>query len=356
MSAVSGALHVVTASQRRGAEVFAVDLVSALGADALPHRLVALTEGPGGNELAVPILGDTPFAPRTLRALRREARAASVVVAHGSKTLPAVAMALVGLKVPFVYRSIGDPQAWSGSGLRRVRTARLLRRAARVVALWPGAADTLASLHGVPRDRLAVIPNGVPAARCPLADDAARKAARVAFGLPEDASVVTYLGALTAEKAVDTAIAAVGALPPDVRLLVAGSGPLRASLGVFAAGTAPGQVHFAGRVDGPQQALAAADVVVLPSLTEGMPGVLIEAGLTGRAAVASAVGGIPEIVVPDQTGLLAPPADVGAFTSALRTTLASSTPWGTAAHQHCLTHFDLPVVATQWSALLHELL
>jgi len=351
MSAVSGALHVVTASQRRGAEVFASDLVSALGSG----RLVALTEGPGGNELGVPILGDTPFAPRTLRSLRREARDASVVVAHGSKTLPAVALALAGLRVPFVYRSIGDPAAWSGSGLRRLRTARLLRRAARVVALWPGAAGTLSSLHGVPESRLSVIPNGVPAARCPLADAADRKAARVAFGLPEDAPVVTYLGALTPEKSVDTAIAAVAALPLDVRLLVAGSGPLRASLGVFAAGTAPGQVHFAGRVDGPQKALAAADVVILPSRTEGMPGVLIEAGLTGRPAVASEVGGIPEIVIPGSTGALAAPADVPAFASALRTTLSSASEWGQAAHDHCSKTFEISVVATQWSALLDDL-
>jgi glycosyltransferase involved in cell wall biosynthesis len=125
---------------------------------------------------------------------------------------------------------------------------------------------------------------------------------------------------------------------------------------VFAAGTAPGQVHFAGRVDGPQQAFAAADVVILPSLTEGMPGVLIEAGLTGRPSVASEVGGIPEIVVPGSTGLLAPPADDGAFTSALRTTLASATPWGTAAHEHCVSTFEISVVASQWSELLHSLL
>jgi glycosyltransferase involved in cell wall biosynthesis len=358
MSAVSGTLHVITASQRRGAEVFAADLVSALGASgagsASSPRLVALTEGPGGNELAVPILGDTPFAPRTLRALRRAAREASVVVAHGSKTLPAVAAALVGSKVPFVYRSIGDPLAWSASGLRRVRTARLLRRAARVVALWPGAADTLASVHGVPRERLAVIPNGVPAARCPKADVADRKDARIGFGLPVDAPVVTYLGALTPEKAVDTAIAAVAGLSLDVRLLVAGAGPLRRSLGVLAAGTAPGQVHFAGRVEGPRQALAAADVVVLPSRTEGMPGVLIEAGLTGRAAVASDVGGVGAIVLPDSTGLLAPPGDVPAFTTALRTALANAPTWGEAAHTHCASTFEISVVAAQWSTLLTE--
>src|SRR6266536_2882854 len=71
-------LHVVTASQRRGAETFAVDLVTAPGgADGsgpAGHRLVALTDGPGGDELGVPALGTKPLGLATLRALRREAR------------------------------------------------------------------------------------------------------------------------------------------------------------------------------------------------------------------------------------------------------------------------------------------
>ena len=347
----SECLHVVTASQRRGAEVFAVDLVTALRAQGRSDDLVALTPGPSGDELGVPTLGATPFGLATLRALRSRARGA--VVAHGSKTLPAAAVALAGSPVPFVYRSIGDPLAWSGSGVRRARTALLLRRAARVVALWPGAADVLTRVHGVPAAKLTVIPNGVPASRCPLADAAAQAAARRTFGLPEGEQVVTYLGALSAEKQVDTAIRAVAALP-DVHLLVAGAGPERPTLEALAAEAAPGRVHFAGLVDGPQEALAAADVVVLPSRTEGMPGVLIEAGLTGRAAVASDVGGVSEIVRPGETGMLAAPGDVEAFTTALRTVLADAGPLGKAAHNHCLAHFDIPVVAQQWADLLTE--
>jgi glycosyltransferase involved in cell wall biosynthesis len=348
-------LHLITASQRRGAEVFATDLVTALNVgEAEPqHAVVALTEGPAGDELGVGALGTSPLGRATLRALRRAARDVGVVVAHGSKTLPAAAVGLVGAKTPFVYRSIGDPLAWSGSGMRRVRTAMLLRRAARVVALWPSAADTLAEVHGVPRAKLAVIPNGVPAERCPLADKAVQAAARKRFGLPTGERVVTYLGALSAEKDVATAIDAVGRLD-DVHLLVAGSGPDRPALGIRASSAAPGRVHFAGRVDGPQEALAAADVVVLPSRTEGMPGVLIEAGLTGRAAVASDVGGVAEIVHHGETGMLAPPGDVVAFAHGLRSVLADPATFGDAAHKHCTASFDIPVIAAQWATLLEE--
>ena len=344
-------LHLVTASQRRGAEVFAADLVAALIDRGHPGSLVALTAGPGGDELGVPVLGTSPFAPGTLRALRRAARSADVVVAHGSKTLPAVAAALAGTGRPFVYRSIGDPMAWSGSGLRRARTALLLRRAARVVALWPGAADVLHRVHGVPRSKLVVSPNGVPAARCPVADAAVRAAARVAFGLPSEGRVVTYLGALSPEKQVDTAIRAVAALD-DVHLLVAGAGRERAALEALALEIAPGRAHFAGAVPGPQEAFAAADVVVLPSRTEGMPGVLIEAGLTGRAAVASDVGGVAEIVRPGETGMLATPGDVAGFVESLRSVLDDAEALGKAAHTHCIEHFDMPVVAARWAELL----
>lgn len=348
-------LHLVTASQRRGAEVFAADLVTALADLGHPGSLMALTAGPGGDELDVPVLGTSPFAPGTLRALRRAARAADVVVAHGSKTLPAVAAALVGAGRPFVYRSIGDPMAWSGRGVRRIRTALLLRRAARVVALWPGAADVLHRVHRIPLGTLAVSPNGVPAARCPVADARDRAAARATFGLPAaaDGLVVTYLGALSPEKQLDTAIRAVAALD-GVHLLVAGAGRERAALEALAGEVAPGRVHFAGPVPGPHEAFAAADAVVLPSRTEGMPGVLIEAGLTGRAAVASDVGGVAEIVRPGVTGMLATPGDVAGFADGLRTVLGDAEALGKAAHAHCLEHFDMPVVATQWARLLTE--
>ncbi|HEY8547124.1 MAG TPA: glycosyltransferase family 4 protein [Acidimicrobiales bacterium] len=349
-------LHVVTASQRRGAEVFASDLVGALADQGHPGRLAALTAGPdGGDQLGAQVLGPAPFHPGTLRALRSAARSSRAVVAHGSKTLPATALALAGSRTPFVYRSIGDPQAWSGSGLRRVRTAALLQRAARVVALWPGAADVLGRVHGVPAAKLAVIPNGVPSDRFPPADQATRDAARLELDLPAGEPLVLYLGALSPEKQVGHALEAVAALP-GVHVAVVGAGPDRAVLeGTAASLGLGGRAHFTGPVEKPQAALAAADVVVLPSRTEGMPGVLLEAGFTGRPAVATDVGGVAEIVRPGETGVLVAPGDVPALAEGLRTALADATALGAAARRHCLTHFDMPVVAARWAEVLGTL-
>jgi glycosyltransferase involved in cell wall biosynthesis len=87
-----------------------------------------------------------------------------------------------------------------------------------------------------------------------------------------------------------------------------------------------------------------------------MPGVLIEAGLAGRPAVASQVGGVAEIVRDGETGALTEPGDVDGFTEGLRTVLAAAPDLGAAARRHCLARFEIGVVAAQWRDLLHGLL
>ena len=347
-------LHVVTSTQRRGAETFAVDLAAALAARGLHSEVVALAPGlataAGGGTHDVPVLGEAPLAPATLRALRRWAAGAQVVVAHGSRTLPACAAALAGRRAPVVYRSIGDPAAWAGGRLRRARTRLLIGRMAAVTVLWPAAGDSVRALYGVPRERIHVIPNGVPADRCPVPDAGARRAARRRLGLPDGAPVVAAIGALTPEKRVGDAVAACAALE-GVHLLVAGGGPEREALERHARAAAPGRVHFAGTLPGADEALAAADVVVLASRTEGMPGVLIEAGLSGTPAVATDVGGVSQIVRDGETGLLVTPGDTAGLTAGLRRALAASDRLGAAARQRCRDTFEIGPVADRWAAL-----
>jgi glycosyltransferase involved in cell wall biosynthesis len=356
VSSAHGILHVITSKQRRGAETFAVDLDLALQARGVVSEVVALAPGSQGSVhmLDVPALGDSPLSPSTLLALRRRAASASLVVAHGSRTLPACTAALAGRRTPAVYRSIGDPNAWSGKGLRRLRTRWMLRGVAAVVTFWPQAGDTVRTLHGVPADRIRVIRKGVPADRCPVPDEAARQAARGRFRLPLAAPVVACIGALSPEKRVGDAVEAVAALP-EVHLLVVGDGPERSLLERQAAGVAPGRVHFAGVLDGPTAALAAADLVALPSRTEGVPGVLIEAGLSGVAAVATDVGGVSQIVRDGETGFVVPPGDVSALADGLRRALEQRKALGLAAREHCLAHFEIGPVAAQWATLAEEL-
>lgn len=348
-------LQVLVSTQRRGAEVFACDLGAALAGRGIDTRSVALTAAAGSAVLEVPVLGLRPFGPSTLRALRSEARRVRVVVAHGSRTLPASALATAGTGSPFVYRSIGDPRYWAGSRARRMRSTALLRRARGVVTLWPGAAEALVDRHRVPESRVRVIPNGVPAARFPPVDAERRALARATLGLDGERQVVVYLGSLSPEKNVGDAVAVVARLP-DTDLVVVGDGPERARLVRLADEVAPRRVTFVGGTADPASALAAADVLVLPSTTEGMPAVLIEAGLSALPVVATDVGGVGEVVVDGETGRLVPPADPPAFAGALAEVLLSASDMGRAARARCLARFEIGVVAEAWERFLCDLL
>jgi glycosyltransferase involved in cell wall biosynthesis len=301
------------------------------------------------------VLGPTRFSAHSLIGLRRHSRRSTVVVAHGSSTLPAVAAATLGTGVPFIYRSIGDPSAWVTTASRRLRVRAAAARAAAVVALWSGSAVTWHEMLGVPAARLFVIPNAASIGDFAPADDQARRAARVALGLNPDATIALCLGALSPEKRVDVAIEATTRLP-DLDLVVVGDGPERARLEAMAGAVAQGRVHFLGQTENPQRPLAAADMVVLPSDTEGQPRVAVEAGLSGLPVVATRVGGVGEIIVEGITGLLVPPGDPSGLAEAMTAALAARERMGSAARRHCAARFDLSRVALQWRTLVRSII
>jgi glycosyltransferase involved in cell wall biosynthesis len=315
-------LHVVASRARRGAELFALDLAGALDARGWPGSVVAVEHG-STPALDVPVLAGRWPSPAGLWRLRRAVRGVDVVVAHGSTALPAVALATLGLPVPFVYRTIGDPSYWAK---RWVGAA--LRRAAAVTALWPGAADELVRRYRL--HRVVVLPTGV----APLPK--AGRSSRVA------GSVVAVVAALTPEKDVGLAVAAMEHLS-DGLLLVAGDGPERARLE-----GAP-RTRFLGNVERIEDVLAEADVVLLTSRTEGLPAAAIEAGMAGVPVAAPAVGGLPEIVVPGETGVLfndrSPEAVAAAVTAA-----AALGP----VPDRVSERYGLDVVADGWAVLLAE--
>jgi glycosyltransferase involved in cell wall biosynthesis len=333
--------------------VFAVELGDALSSDGRSVRTVALAPGTAEHPLGLPALGRTPLGLSTLRALRRDARRVDVVVAHGSRTLPACALALPATGVPFVYRNIGDPTYWSGHGWPHARTRVFLSRAAAVVALTDGAATTLRDRYHVAQPRLTVIPTAVSAARHAPATPAARRAARVALTIPFDAPVAAVIGALSPEKGVGLAIDAV-AQTPGVHLIVAGDGRERDELEVEARRVASGRVHFTGTLADPSLAFDAADVVVLGSRTEGLPSVLIEAGLRGLPAVATDVGYVRDVVIDGETGAVVTAGDVTAFSAAITRVLETQSAMGERARQHCLARFELASAAMAWAAALEQ--
>jgi glycosyltransferase involved in cell wall biosynthesis len=290
-------LVVLTTRARRGAEIEGHRVATELrkrGCDAVAVSLSGAP--PGVEELPVDVLGSGAMGA-VLR-LRKVAREFDVVVAFGSRTLPSCALALAGARVPWVYRSIGDPAAWAGGRAKRLRTSILMRRAAAVVALWEGAASWIRSSYRV--RRVAVIPNARSREDFrPISASERAEAGRELFGNSD--RTVAMVGALTEEKRADLGIRIVAELP-GTNLLVAGDGPMRRSLETLAADIAPGRVRFLGSVPDVRRAYAAADVLVVPSRTEGMPGVVIEALMCGVGVVASRVGAV-ESIHPDVRAL-----------------------------------------------------
>ncbi len=269
-----------------------------------------------------------------------------MVVAYGSSTLPACAIGLIGASAPFVYRSIGDPAAWIRGRTQRWRTGWMLRRAAHVVALWPGAVDTLTAVYAIPSSRISVIPNARSLdSFCPATDDE-RFSARTAFGLPASGRVVGCVGSLSDEKRIDRAIDAVAGLS-DTHLLVVGGGPDRSELEALGRRRLGDRITFAGTLDDVSAVYAAIDLLLITSRTEGMPGVVLEAAGAGVPSVATEVGAI-DWLRSQGLPVTSVPADASPANLAAAIERAPASPSAPAD----LSVFKWSTVAPQWEASL----
>jgi len=200
--------------------------------------------------------------------------------------------------------------------LRRSRYALLLHAATLIVGVSRQVIDGPLE-DGIPPERTRVIYNGIDFAR--LGDS--KKDLRRALGISPKAPVIATTGSLIRRKGHDVLIRAFQALPPisvPPHLLIPSGGAELNSLRelAIALGVAE-RVHFLGYVDDVVPVYKAADIFALASRGDAFGLALAEAGHFGLPAVSTRVGGIPEVVLHGQTGLLTPADDVAAFTSAL---------------------------------------
>ncbi len=155
------------------------------------------------------------------------------------------------------------------------------------------------------------VPNGLPPA-IPVSPEE-HALARARLGVPANSFCVAIIGRLAPEKGHRVLFEALCGRPATV--LVAGDGPLRVELQGAAAGL---DARFLGYLEDAREVFAAADVIAMPSLTEGLPLTALEALALGRCVVASAVGELPELLG-GGAGVLVPPGDAGALSEALDT-------------------------------------
>jgi glycosyltransferase involved in cell wall biosynthesis len=274
--------------------------------EALPARgfrvAGAVPEGlrlPGADRFPLPI-GDRPRPLQDLRAAMRLRAAVRdwsphVVHAHGVKA--ALLTLGSGLRAPVV---ITFHNLWGGGALTKL--LRLFTpRAAGVICVSEAVKASLIAA-GVPLPQAQVIYNGVDLRRFFPASPASAGAPGVGF-----------IGRLTGEKGIDTLLGAMRRVREAVpaRLVVAGDGPFRGSV------EGAGDLEYLGAVEDVVSVYRSLTLVAIPSRSEGLSMTALEAMACGLPVVASRVGGLPEVVVEGETGILVPPGDADALAAAI---------------------------------------
>ena len=178
---------------------------------------------------------------------------------------------------------------------------------------------------GVQKDRIRVSHNSVKAPRIISSDE--KLSLRESFGISGDEKILLAVGRLSREKGHADLIESIAFLrtaEPDLnfRLLIVGEGPEHANLArAVTERNIDSHVVFVGHVGDVAPFYSIADVLALPSHSEGSPNVLLEAMAAGLPVVATSVGGVPEIATSEVNALLVPARDPSAFAEALRRVL-----------------------------------
>jgi glycosyltransferase involved in cell wall biosynthesis len=202
-----------------------------------------------------------------------------------------------------------------------------LPAADRVVTVCQPFADMLTK-SGVERDRIRVLGNSIECFHGPSSEKLSEL--RNKWNLPKDLPVVLTIGRLSAEKGHRYLISAVSILKrerPDLdfKILILGEGHERPRLEqqVEELGLRS-TIQFAGHQHNPISYYGLANVFVLPSLSEGSPNVLLEAMMAGTPAIATGVGGVPEMVQDEYSALVVKPGDAAALARAIERVLNDS--------------------------------
>ena len=280
----------------------------------------------------------TPAVPRHLLRLARLTRTtgAQLVHANGTRAMMYGGIASKLARCPVVWHvRVMDSDGLLDRGLHWMATRVIVNsQAVRHRFSW-GQAKKIHCIH-----------NGIDTSHfAPRSPDSV---ARASLRLAEDDRVVLSVGRFVAYKGYEDLLYAwrqVLHVIPRSKLVLAGDGALQRDLEKLAEklGIAH-QVRFIGWVEDVRPILALSELFVLPSHGEHFGRVIIEAMAMGKAVIATRAGGVPEIVVPHQTGLLVPPADPARLTEAMLDLLShpsQSVKYGEAGRRRVEAHFSL---------------
>lgn len=318
-------MQLVDATGRGGAERMLVDLALGLDRDRFDVSVCAtrhaLEYQPLLDAAGVPtlVLGrrsrwDFRRLARLVRVLRD--RPVHIVHSHlfGSNTWGRLLGKMAGVPVIIAH------EHWSSRSRTEIAIDRLLYRLSDAIVVASDESKRLMmELEGIPSRRLTVIRNGVDPA--PF-DTHAVDDARPEFGIAPGETVFGTVARLDPFKGGQDdllrAFARLRSARPDTRLLVIGDGPQRPELQALAGSLGLGDAAlFTGTRGDIPRLLRAMDVFVLPSRREALPLAILEAMAAGLPVVATRVGGVPETIEDNATGLLVPAGDSEALGAGL---------------------------------------
>lgn len=302
----------------RGASAMNTDVVRPAIVTGSGDQLLAAAAAAGLEIIIEPALC-APIAPRSdLRALRRletlfRERNFDVVHTHCAKAGAVGRLAAHRAGIPRIVHTFhGFPFHEFQSKARRQAYVSIERRLGRItdVALCVGVGVAAEAIRRelIAPERVVTIGVAVDGPdRMTARDPDARRQARLALGLPADATVVGAVGRLTYQKAPEDFVAAIGELDrPGLIGIWVGGGELAEPVGRLAAALPGARVVLAGERADVLDVLPAFDVFVLPSRYEGLPTAVVEAMMCGVPVVATTVNAVSDLVVPGQTGMLVP--------------------------------------------------
>lgn len=346
-------LTAMTSTKYGGLEKYLVELArrchirgysSVLQYNGMPESSLYLSdlEAAGGQVVVAP--PNEGWISATARAMRLIVRLRPEVVHIHFPLSPTV------LVVGVLARRLGVRRVVATMHLIPVFDSRALARVAysrmdRVLCVSHAVEATMKSV-GVPQELLCTHYLGVPAS--PTPPIAIRQGIREQLSIPQEASVILTVGWVERVKGIDVVLDAfVDHLAdrfPDLHLVVVGISPLERTLVSPRADCLPERVHWAGITNDIGAYMAAADVYIQASRSEGLGLAVLEAMVHGLPVVATSVGGIPEVVVDGENGLLVPSESPGKLANAVSRLLADDALRARLARAGCETckrRFDL---------------
>jgi glycosyltransferase involved in cell wall biosynthesis len=319
-------LQLVTRRQFRGAEVFAANLSRELiangqkiifaGLYAPPEKALKVDNAINEDISAVSSSFISLAGVRTLAALIRREQP-DVIQANGSDTLKyALAARMISGYRPVIYRNISIISTWVGSAfVKKAFYTWLFKKVDHVSSVGNESRNDFIRFFNYPENKISVIRRGIAAQ--PADRGEVRKKLESEFGLEPKNKIVTHVGNFSKEKnhkfLLDV-FSKIKMTDPDIKLVFVGEGELFENIRQeISRRSLERTIFLAGFRQDVENVLAGADLFVLCSFVEGVPGVVLEAASYKIPSLSVNVGGIGEVVKDNETGVLLPSHDVNTF-------------------------------------------